>query len=144
MDGDHGRIEPRTSLVSNDIAGLQRRHRWPGLAALGKSVRTRGTATKETTETAYYLLRAAMSPERPGQTARLHWGLEKSSAPALNTVMNEGQTRNRNNNSVYNLAILRPMALNLMQKDRSTVSLRTKFNLAGWKDDFLARLLALT
>jgi hypothetical protein len=34
------------------------------------------------------------------------------------------------------------MALNLMHKDRSKVSLRGKFNLAGWKDDFLAKLLA--
>jgi hypothetical protein len=34
------------------------------------------------------------------------------------------------------------MALNLMQRDRSRVSLRSKFNLAAWKDEFLARLLS--
>jgi len=45
-------------------------------------------------------------------------------------------------NSPYNLAILRHMALNLMHKDRSNVSLRGKFNLAAWKEDFLAKLLA--
>ena len=56
--------------------------------------------------------------------------------------MNEDQARSRNDNTVYNLAILRHMALNLMQKDRSKVSLRSKFNLAGWQDAFLAKLLA--
>ena len=56
--------------------------------------------------------------------------------------MNEDQARNRNDNSAYNLAILRHMALNLMQKDSSKVSLRSKFNLAGWKDEFLTKLLA--
>jgi hypothetical protein len=34
------------------------------------------------------------------------------------------------------------MALNLMHKDRSQVSLRSKFNLAAWRDDFLGKLLA--
>jgi hypothetical protein len=29
-----------------------------------------------------------------------------------------------------------------MQRDRSRVSLRSKFNLAAWKDEFLARLLS--
>ena len=64
----------------------------------------------------------------------MHW--------VLNVVMNEDQGRSRMDNSPYNLAILRHMALNLMHKDRSNVSLRGKFNLAAWKEDFLAKLLA--
>jgi hypothetical protein len=39
--------------------------------------------------------------------------------------------------SIY-LAILRHMALNLLQNERSAQSLRRKLNLVGWKDDFLA------
>lgn len=141
---DHGRTETRTSLVSTEIAGLQKRHRWPDLAAVGKVIRTRDTATKATTETAYYLLSAALSSERLGQVARSHWGIENRLHWVLNAVMNEDQARNRNDNSAYNLAILRHMALNLMQKDSSKVSLRSKFNLAGWKDEFLTKLLAST
>jgi len=30
-DGDHGRIETRTSTAIPDVAWLQRRHDWPGL-----------------------------------------------------------------------------------------------------------------
>ena len=56
-------------------------------------------------------------------------------------ITQEDRTRNRNDNSAYNLAILRHMALNLMQRDRSRVSLRSKFYLAAWKDEFLAQLL---
>jgi predicted transposase YbfD/YdcC len=145
VDGDHGRIETRTSLVSTEIAALQNRHQWPGLTAVGKVVRTRdGAATKATTETAYYLLSNALSPERLGEAVRSHWGVENRLHWVLNTVMNEDQVRIRNDNTAYNLAILRHMALNLMQRERSRVSLRSKFNLAGWKDEFLARLLAPT
>jgi hypothetical protein len=63
---------------------------------------------------------------------RLHW--------ILNAVMHEDKTRNRNDNSAYNLAILRHMALCLLRWDRSRVSLRSKFDLAAREDDFLAEL----
>jgi len=36
VDGEHGRIETRTSLVSNDVGWLQEQHGWPGLRAIGK------------------------------------------------------------------------------------------------------------
>jgi hypothetical protein len=74
--------------------------------------------------------------------ARSHWGVENRLHWVLNAVIHEDRTRNRNGNSACNLAILRHMALNLMQPNRSPVSLRSKFNLAAWKDEFLARLLS--
>jgi predicted transposase YbfD/YdcC len=142
VDGNHGRLETRTGFVCTEIEALQRHHRWPGLAAVGKVIRSRGTASKATTETAYYLLSKKLSPEDLSKAARAHWGVENRLHWVLNTVMNEDQARNRDDNTAYNLAILRHMALNLMQKDRSRVSLRSKFNLAGWKEEFLAGLLA--
>ena len=45
--------------------------------------------------------------------------------------------------SQHNLAVLRHMALNVMQKDTTKGSLRGKFMRAGWDDRYLARLLAL-
>lgn len=145
-DNDHGRVETRRSLVSTDIGKLQARYQWPGLAALGRVVRNRQTTlhgtSRTTAETAYYLLSAPLSAERLGQVARSHWGVENRLHWVLNVVMNEDQVRSRRDNSPYNLAILRHMALNLMHKDRSKVSLRGKFNLAAWRDDFLVKLLA--
>jgi predicted transposase YbfD/YdcC len=145
-DNDHGRIETRRSLVSKNVKWLQTRHRWPGLAAIGQVVRVRQmvakTAPRTTSETAYYLLSTPLSPERLGQVVRSHWSVENRLHWVLNVVMNEDQVRSRRDNSAYNLAILRHMALNLMHKDRSNVSLRGKFNLAAWRDDFLVKLLA--
>jgi len=146
IDCDHGRVETRTSLVSTEISGLQEKHRWPGLAAVGRVIRTRQTkvkaARRTTTEIAYYLLSAPLSDERLGAAVRSHWGVENRLHWLLNVVMNEDQARCRLDNSPYNLGILRHMALNLMQRHRSGVSLRSKFNLAAWKDEFLAELLA--
>jgi len=145
-DRDHGRVETRIGLVSTDIDRLQERHHWPGLRALGRVIRIRQTgsptASQKSTETGYYLISTALSAERLGQVVRAHWGVENRLHWILNVVMNEGQVRSRRYNSPYNLAILRHMALNLMHKDRSKVSLRSKFNRAAWRDDFLAKLLA--
>ena len=66
---------------------------------------------------------------------RLHWRLD--------VVMNEDQDRTRLGNGPQNLAVLRHMALNVMQKDTSKGSLRGKFMRAAWDERYLARLLAL-
>src|SRR5271165_3887171 len=94
VDGDHGRIETRTATVCTDIDWLED-HRWPGLTAIGKVVRTRETTTKTTTETAYYLLSSALSPERCNEIVRSHWGVENRLHWRLDVVMNEDQDRPR-------------------------------------------------
>jgi len=141
-DNDHGRVERRVSLVCTEVDELQKRHCWPGLAAIGKVVRSRGTAASATDETVLYLLSQPLSSARFGEVVRSHWGIENRLHWVLNSVMNEDRIRTRSDRAAYNLAILRHMALNLMQKDRSKGSLRSKFNLAAWKDEFLASLLA--
>ena len=143
VDADHGRIETRTATISTDIDWLQQDHHWPGLAAIGKIVRTRETAAKTTTETAYYLLSMALSGERLNEVVRSHWGVENRLHWRLDVVMNEDQDRNRLGHGPHNLAVLRHMALNVMQKDPSKGSLRGKFKRAGWDDGYLRQLLAL-
>jgi predicted transposase YbfD/YdcC len=141
-DGDHGRIETRISQVSTDIAWLQERHRWPGLAAIGKVTRTREAAGKTTTETAYYLLSAPLSAERLHEVVRHHWGIENSLHWVLDVTMNEDQNRSRKDRSPENLALLRRLALNLARLEPSKGSMKGKIKQAGWDNAFLAKLLA--
>jgi predicted transposase YbfD/YdcC len=141
VDGDHGRIETRTSTVSSDIAWLQERHAWPGLAAIGKIVRTREIGAKITTQTAYYLLSAPLSAERFGEIARHHWGIENRLHWVLDVTMNEDQTRNRKDHGPENLALLRRLALNLARLDPSKGSMKGKLKRAGWDNTFLTQLL---
>jgi len=143
VEADHGRIETRTAMVSTEIAWLQKQHQWPGLKAIGKVVRRRETTDKTTTETAYYLLSRVLSPERLNQVVRQHWSIENSLHWRLDMVMNEDQDRTRMGHGPHNLAVLRHMAINAMQKEGSKGSLRGKFKRAGWDDDYLYRLLEL-
>jgi predicted transposase YbfD/YdcC len=142
VTGDHGRIETRVATVSTAIGWLQEHHEWPGLKAIGKIVRTREIGTKITTETAYYLLSTEMTAERLGEVARAHWAVENSLHWMLDVTMNEDQARNRLDNGPNNLAILRHMALNILNAQKSKISNRRKIKRAGWNNAFLADLLA--
>ena len=143
VEADHGRIETRTATVCTDIDWLQKDHQWPGLTAVGKVVRIRETPATTTTETAYYLLSQALSAERLNEVVRSHWGVENRLHWRLDVVMNEDQDRTRLGNGPHNLAVLRHMALNVMQKDKTKGSLRGKFKRAGWDDTYLTSLVAL-
>ena len=53
-DGDHGRIETRTTTVIHDVAWLRERHDWPGLKAVVMVESTRETTGKIQQETRFY------------------------------------------------------------------------------------------
>jgi predicted transposase YbfD/YdcC len=142
VDGDHGRIETRTAMLSSDVSWLQQNHQWPGLAAVGKVIRVRETADTTTTETAYYLLSTPMAPERFGEVVRSHWAIENRLHWCLDVTMNEDQARSRMDHAPQNLAILRHMVLNLVRRETSKGSLRKKLRRAAWSDGFLAKVLA--
>ena len=142
VDGEHGRIETRTAMVSSDIAWLQEQHAWPGLAAVGKVLRTRGSGNKITTEAACYLLSTPLSAERFSTVARQHWGIENSLHWVLDVTMNEDQSRNRKDHGPENLAMLRRLALNLARLEPSKRSMTGKLKRAGSDDQFLAQPLA--
>jgi predicted transposase YbfD/YdcC len=143
VDADHGRIETRKATVSTDVAWLLETHRWPGLKAVGKVERVREIDGKISCETAYYLLSAPLSPERLNEVVRAHWGVENRLHWRLDVVLNEDQDRSRLGNAPHNLAVLRHMALNVMQKDGEKGSLRGKIKRAGWDQAYLAKLLTL-
>jgi predicted transposase YbfD/YdcC len=78
-----------------------------------------------------------------GSVVRSHWGVENRLHWRLDVVMNEDQDRSRLGNGPHNLAVLRHMALNVMQKDSEKGSLRGKIKRAGWDEAYLTRLLTL-
>jgi len=142
VDADHGRIETRIGEVATDIGWLLAQHSWPGLAAIGKMVRTREVLGKTTTETSYYLLSTPLSAARFSEVSRAHWGVENGLHWVLDVTMNEDRKRNWKDHGPENIALLRRLALNLAKLEGSKGSMKGKLKKAGWNDEFLARLLA--
>ena len=142
VDGDHGRIETRTAVVSTHIDWLQEQHQWPGLEAVAKVTRIRESADKTSSETAYYLLSQPLTADHFNPVARAHWGVENRLHWCLDVQMDEDRNRTRKDNGPQNLAVLRHMALNVLRKDPRKESLRAKFKIAAWNNDYLTSLLA--
>ena len=145
VDGDHGRIETRTTTVETNIDFLNETHEWPGLSAVGKIVRevetTRKGETKTATETSYYLLSEILSPAGFAEVVRAHWGIENGLHWKLDVAMDEDRARNRADNGSENLAVLRHFTLNILNNDKTNIGMKRIFRKAAARRDYLRELL---
>jgi predicted transposase YbfD/YdcC len=76
VDGDHGRIETRTTTVIHDMAWLQERHRWPGLKAVVMVESEREIGDKIEPETRFYITSLVLLAHLLGPIIRSHWVIE--------------------------------------------------------------------
>ncbi len=76
VDGDHGRIETRTTTVIQDVAWLQERHDWPGLKAVVMVESTREIAGKIEQETRFSITSLLLLAHLLGPIIRSHWTIE--------------------------------------------------------------------
>ena len=80
--------------------------------------------------------------KRLAKAVRQHWGIENGQHWVLDVVFNEDQCRARAGHEPENLAILRRLALNLLNREATPMpSLRVKGRAAGWNDDLMLRIL---
>jgi predicted transposase YbfD/YdcC len=119
VDGDHGRIETRRAVVSTDIAWLQERHAWPGLAAIGAVARERECRAGTSRETQLYLLGHAFGPDDLLALSRRHRAIENELHWVLDVTMGEDASRVRRDHAVRNLATPRRAVLNVLRKNRT-------------------------
>jgi predicted transposase YbfD/YdcC len=141
VDGDHGRIEPRTTTVIHDIAWLQD-HQWPGLTSVVMIESTRETDAKSEQETRFYITSLELPAERIGPIVRSHWAIENSLHWVMDMVFRDDECRVRTHNAPANFTTLKHMSHNLIRRAPGRNSLRVRRTLAAWDDDFLASLIA--
>ena len=151
-DADHGRIETRRHRVTSDVDWLfsDRRYagepKFPGLATLACVEATRtetsgAAAGKTTRSTRYYLSSAKLTPETLARAVRGHWAIENSLHWVLDVTFDEDRARNRRDHGPENLAILRRITLNLLNKARPKMSVARKRKRSGWSDAFARTII---
>ena len=141
VDGDHGRIETRTTTVIHDVKWLQDRHNWPGLKGVVIVESRRETNGKIEQETRYYITSLLMLAALVGPIVRSHWAIENSLHWVLDMVFRDDECRVRTNNAAANFTTLKHMALNLLRRPASKQSIRGRRKAASWDDDYLASLI---
>ncbi len=142
VDGDHGRIETRTTTVIHDVAWLQERHDWPGLKAVVMVESTREIGDKIERETRFYITSLVLLASLLGPIVRSHWAVENSLHWVMDMIFRDDECRVRTDHAPANFTTLKHMAHNLIRKAPGKDSLRLRRKVAAWDDDFLASLIA--
>ena len=140
IDGDHGRIETRTTTVIHDADWLRDRHDWPGLKSVVMVESIREAGDKTETETRFYITSLGMTAAQVGPVIRAHWTVE-SMPWVMDMVCRDDECRVRTEHAPANFTTIKHMAHNLMRKAPGKDSLRVRRKVAAWDDEFLASLI---
>ena len=142
IDGDHGRIETRTTTVIHDVEWLRERHNWPGLNAVVMVESSREVGGKTEQETRFYLTSLVLLAHLLGPVVRSHWSVENSLHWVMDMIFRDDECRVRTDHAPANFAAIKHMAQNLLRNASGKSSLRSRRKAAGWDDNFLASLVA--
>ena len=141
VDGDHGRIETRTTTVIHDVDWLDE-HKWPGLKRIIIIDSEREIDGKTETETRLYITSLVLLANALGPIVRSHWAVENSLHWVMDMIFRDDECRVRTDHAPANFTTLKHMAINLTRRAPGKDSLRLKRKVAAWDDDFLASLIA--
>jgi predicted transposase YbfD/YdcC len=141
IDGDHGRIETRTTTVIHDVGWLRDRHDWPGLKAVVVVDSSREIAGKTEQETRLYLTSLVMVAALLGPVVRSHWAIENSLHWVMDMMFRDDECRVRTDHAPANFTTIKHLAHNLLRTATGKDSMRLRRKVAAWDDDFLAGLI---
>lgn len=142
IDPDHGRIETRKYTTVAEIDWLQGKENWKELKTIIMVESERDVNDKVSKETRYYISSMENVAEEIGDAVRSHWGVENSLHWKLDIGFREDECRKRKGNAAANFAIMRQIALNLLNQEKTMkAGVNAKRLRAGWDNNYLLTLL---
>ena len=145
VEKGHHRIEKRQvwCVPVSQLPPLHNQEDWVGLKCIVMVVRVRHLWNKTTHEVQFYLTSLEGDAHKLGQAIRLHWGIENGLHWTLDVTFKEDDCRVRTGHAPHNLAILRRIALNALNRERSfRRSTRQKSNRAAMDNNYMLTVLA--
>ena len=145
VEKGHHRLEKRQiwCVPVSQLPPLHNQEDWAGLQCVVMVVRVRHLWNKTTHEVQFYLTSLGSDAHKLAQAIRLHWGIENGLHWTLDVTFKEDDCRVRTAHAPQNLAILRRIALNALNREQSFQrSTRQKSNRAAMDNNYMLKILA--
>jgi predicted transposase YbfD/YdcC len=142
VETGHGRSETRQAAVLPVPQDWPSRFKFKNLAAIARIDTVRAASGKVKQQSRYFVLSQMLSAQRAQEIVRAHWGIENCQHWVLDVVFDEDHARARKDNAGQNLALLRRLALNLLQNIKDKLSIRRRIKRAGWDETYFFSMLA--
>ncbi len=143
LNPEHGRIETRKYTTVSEIDWLQGKENWKNLKTIIMVESERDVNDEVKEESRYYISSMENIAEEIGNAVRSHWGVENSLHWKLDVGFREDECRKRKGNAAANFAIMRQIALNLLNQEKTIMKtgVSAKRLRAGWDNGYLLTLL---
>jgi predicted transposase YbfD/YdcC len=137
----HGREEFRFAFVMTDLTAIRDLELWKGLKSLVCVVRQRTVNGEESCETQYYVSSKKASAKYFLQASRAHWGVENPHHWVLDVAFDEDDCRLREGHAPENMALVRKIALMMLNRAPEKMGIKNRRKKAGYDDEYHERVL---
>jgi predicted transposase YbfD/YdcC len=137
----HGREEYRCYTVLHNTAGIRNVPAWAGLTTVGMCYSERTVAGATSTEVRYFIGSRQAGAQEYGEALRNHWGIENSLHWHLDVTFREDSNRVQARHEAENLALVRKLALALLQRQPGKESIACKRLHAALDVEFLEEIV---
>ena len=136
----HGRVEYRSYFLSTDLSTLSCVKKWNGLRAVGMVESERHSGGRVGIEQRYFIT-SLEDVESFRRAVRSHWGIENELHWRLDVTFREDESRIRRGNAPHNMGVIRHVAVNLLKREPTKISVRKKRIRAALNDRFRDNIL---
>lgn len=144
IEKGHGRVEVRRYWTITSLDGLEGKDKWAGLNLIGKVESERHVDGQISRETRYYIASLENNAQRFAHAVRGHWSIENTLHWSLDVTFREDDSRLRQGEAAENFALVRHMALSLLQQEQSLkVGIAAKRFNAALDPDYLIKVLTV-
>lgn len=137
----HGRHEERNYFLLKEVGFFKSSKDWAGLKSVGMVESITNRNNKISYERRYYLTSLNSTAEWFGECVRKHWQVENNLHWVLDVNFNDDDDRKRVKNSASNFSMVKRAALNILKRDTSKGTMKTKRLRAALNEEYLERLL---
>lgn len=136
METDHGRTEEREYFLTYNISKIKDKKKWETVNAIAYTRVTRIENDETIITDNYYIIDYHINIKKLEEAIRDHWNIECGLHWKLDVIMDEDHSRNRIDNSINNLSIIRKIVFNLASLDNSFGKVPLQRKLTRYMLDF--------